>query len=1366
MTASALPPFAHRAWSRRWVRRLTYLLASGTVLVGIAGIVAGRPGTDRWILGQLNPYVKRETGLDFTAERLDVHPFQGRILLHDLTLGGDLFQADLLEVDLEWRSLLHQPHIRLVRLVNPSLRVDRGHLAALHLREHAPAKSSPKVRLDRLEIVGGHAVVVEPAWGVPPGEYFFQVDGRGRAANQLKLNLQIPRMAVGAGKARLQGALTLKGELSDTRLLVDQGQVRLGSNTLSVAGSYAFATRNLKATATQASVDLAQVLALALPGQPPAASGTVTFTGQAEGPLTLLHWKALLAGRELKAQGLPLHPGTLQLAASGRPRELSLENLTWTSQDGKLTAQGGWTRNAGTRLEVQGDGVDLSPLVKYARSGSLQDLTARFHGEASLPGAPWENPRLDLLAFKGDGQLLQDGARVGGLVFTLGASKFHLSDLHLDLPEGELHATATATLTRHGLDRFEGEGEIHTDAQEVAEVLKDWDIGMSGAAGQRQAFDMAGLTQASARFGWDAREGFRLTGLAQVQQPRWHGARADTLSAQVTLDRFGLQASDILLEKGAGRGYGDMHLAWANMAPGTENMDMCYRFFRLPIHEGLKAADQGDLAIKGTGSGWVRLHGPFDHILMEGAGVAEQGEVYGLRIPAASADFAMDLTTLRLQASDARVADTLEHLRSATPGTLDLTGAMDMDIQHGRWTATIQGDADSQLLGLPGPRLQAHVDGHLDGPVTAPLGPYQLPTGALALSKGRLSQGTQSMGGLEAALLFRGGHVLLQAGLEGMPARILELDAHQVAPQKLAGTLRLNLGPDSANTAKLAKELSQDFLKDAQAHYQAHGSWGAEGLAFTGTLDQLLGQFEGFHLAQGRPGRIDGNGSGVSLNLELQGRNAEPPPKVGAPAPPAAPVTTLELEGRLPFSPSGNLALELSGSAEMASLKTVLDHVLHPGQYSLLADMHPGGTARVNLHLGGTPADATLDGTLNVMDGRVSVSTFPQSIENVDFTAHFQGRDVFITEADPLRGTLAQGPLKLWGRATWQVNAPSTYDLHATLDDFQFRDIPEGLEVLGSLDATFRGNDQDGCLLQGSIQAKRVDYHADINLSDLMLASASGSTPGLGALDPSDPLARVDLDLDIHLAEPWEVDTNILKLQGRPHGAFKIMGSLAAPGLKGKMEFLPGGRITSLLPTDVVLEQGSVEFKDPSAFNPNIDLQGRVDVPPYLVMLGLTGTLDHLQVSASSTPSLRQEEIVAILIDPDAAATVGASAAYSSQGLLTTGLASTGTGLISSLALANFQEGLRKTLSLDRVNVAIRSSMGTSDTEVTIGKSYQMFGYRIPVVLIHRKEADVTTVSGQLELRLGSFVLQMGGSQTTGTSLSPSGEIRHSWSPK
>ena len=312
--------------------------------------------------------------------------------------------------------------------------------------------------------------------------------------------------------------------------------------------------------------------------------------------------------------------------------------------------------------------------------------------------------------------------------------------------------------------------------------------------------------------------------------------------------------------------------------------------------------------------------------------------------------------------------------------------------------------------------------------------------------------------------------------------------------------------------------------------------------------------------------------------------------------------------------PAAPLALKLAGSSNLANLKTILDRVVQPGQYSLLADLHPEGSAKFDLNLGGTFRDTTLDGTLALKDGRAVVHSYPLSVDNLDFTAQFQGRDIIIPKAAPLTGTVAQGALTAWGQATWHLGGISAYDLHTSLEDFQLRDLPDGFELQGSLDASLKGSDEDGGLLSGSIWAKRTLYRTEINLTDLILANALGAAARLSALDPSDPLARIDLDLELHLAEPWELDTNLLKLQGRPRGPFWIRGNLAQPGLKGRMELLPGGRLTNLFPAgDIVLERGTVDFADPTFFNPNLDVQGQIDMPPYLVTLNISGTLDALQ---------------------------------------------------------------------------------------------------------------------------------------------------------
>jgi hypothetical protein len=399
----------------------------------------------------------------------------------------------------------------------------------------------------------------------------------------------------------------------------------------------------------------------------------------------------------------------------------------------------------------------------------------------------------------------------------------------------------------------------------------------------------------------------------------------------------------------------------------------------------------------------------------------------------------------------------------------------------------------------------------------------------------------------------------------------------------------------------------------------------------------------------------------------------------------------------------------------------------------------------------------------------LQVRGYPQSVEDLDFALRFKGREILLPKDDPARGLMAQGALTFWGKSSWGFGGFSDYDLEARLEEFEFRDIPEGFELQGDLQARLKGSDEGGGLLKGTLQANRMLYRADINLRDLVLSGSLGGLSGSSGLDPEDPLARIALDLDLQLAEPWTFDTNLLKLQGRPvHGSsFKVKGSLAKPSLHGKMDFIPGGRVTNLLPAgDVVVERGSITFTElaPGSL-PQLDILGRVDVAPYVVSLQIRGSLDSLEMNPNSTPALRRDEITAILIDPSLAPTIGSTANASSA--LSYGLAKTSSGLLTTLALADFQERVRRTFNLDRVNVAWRpGASGTSESTVTLGKTLAFPGWQLPFVFTHKKVGEVTTLSGQFEWRLGSFVLQLGASQSGSTGLNPAGEIRHTWSPK
>jgi hypothetical protein len=186
----------------------------------------------------------------------------------------------------------------------------------------------------------------------------------------------------------------------------------------------------------------------------------------------------------------------------------------------------------------------------------------------------------------------------------------------------------------------------------------------------------------------------------------------------------------------------------------------------------VKDADGRELPITGLGGGWVRLQGPFDHILMNGSAQVESGEVYGIKVPAASSDFSMDLDRLRLRLDDVRIGERLDLLGgpSAEPeGALALAGKADMDFKRWTWWVDLAGRLDSQFLNLPGPRVQAQVESRLLGPITSPFGSLDLPEGRTTLSRGRMFFGGRSLEGLEASMKLERGH------LEGRPSRSASL---------------------------------------------------------------------------------------------------------------------------------------------------------------------------------------------------------------------------------------------------------------------------------------------------------------------------------------------------------------------------------------------------------------------------------------------------------------------------------------------------------------------------------------------------------------------------------------------------------------
>jgi hypothetical protein len=1360
MALASAKESVRRLWSRRWLRRVSYTLVGGAALVGGATWFLDRPMVYQWLVRKGDVALQRETGLSLTVGDVEFHPLLGTLTLRNVTIGGDLLTLARLDIQADPGSLFtHRPHFLALRLDQPHLRITAANLAQIHLKERPPRQGPlPQVILDQLSVTGGQLEIPTAFSGLPAGWFHFEATGTGAGPNRMRLSLSMPKLAVQGPKGWEKGRLDLKGEASESLLLLQECYLRVGGSQIRLSGRFDPKTQ-IKPQAMNARLtgvlELEQVLRWAGSGPHVPVAGDVDFTATLQGSLAHPRWTLAAEGQDLRVASPEARRGDVALQAQGDLTHIRLEHLGWRSPQGSLDADGLWSKNHPAHLHLQAEQWNLDVLSRFLRVPELQGTRASLTAECESPARPAAFGDLNRWTATGKIAFTQDGQAAGGLNLNLHAGALAVNDLGLDLRDISLQGSATAQLSATRIGNLKVQGTVQVDAARVADALRAWKV---------TDLDMSGQAQAQAQLQWTLRKGLQLDGSVAVETPRWHGATADHLTAGVTIQGTDLRVHDIELEKGAGRGSGELWLTWGKVPKGQKRVDMCYTAFRLPAAEGLKAADLGDLPIVGTGSGWVRIHGPYHHLLMEGEVQAEDSTVYGIQIPAASADFNMDLDTLLLQLKDVRIAggpDLLGLPPGGPEGALALQGMADMDLTGWTWRVDLAGRFDSQLLGLPGPHIQSQVSARLLGPITAPFGPLDLPEGHLAFQNGRIFLFGRSVEGLTGELSLERGHLASRLATAGLPNPILTFEARNHGTG-LTGHAGLRIAPDTAPTGPLARSLTEDLLENMQADLSASGTWTpSHGLQWQGRIQQLEGLFSAFELHQHGPSDLTGTAHDAHLDLALEGgeRNGDPS---------RSPAAGIRIVGNVPFSADAPVALTAKGTADLGHLKAILDRIMEVDEYSLLSELKVKGDSTFDLLLHGSYRDPLLDGTLRLEGGQMNLQGY-QGMEDLHAEFLLKDHTLSISGQTPLSGTLAHGQLRATGGLTWRLGGVDSYDFDASLTNFQLRDVPEGLDLQGSLQATLKGN-EDGGLLQGRLQADHLDYQAEVKLSDLILRSALSDSGGLTGLDPEDPLDRIRLSLDLDLRNPWSFDTNLLKLEGKTEGRFLVRGTLAHPVPQGTLVFLPGGRLTNIFPAgDMVVDQGSLDFKGESdRIDPLISMRGSVtSIPGYTVNLDIHGTLSNLNIVPSSTPTLRQDEIVAILINPGNAANVGTGATTNSQSQLTSGLASASAGLLSTLAFAPFQDQLRRTLGLDRVNVAVRSSsLGTTETDVTLGKSINLFGQRSAFVVSHQKSAELNITSGQVEWRFGGFILQLGVSQSGQSGINPSGEIRHTWSPK
>lgn len=1356
------PAALKHLWSKPWVRRLTWTLAAGAVLVQGTAWWLGRPATTAWVVGKLDALSRERTGLGLSIRRIRVGPWSGYLLLEDVAWGGDLLRVRRIEVQADpWSLLTRRPHLLNLRLVEPEARISESRLAAFRLNLPPKSDEAPaKLLLDHFSLVNGKVVVEQPTRGLPALAASLDAQGKGLGPNALALDL---RSALDLGPTG-KGKLVLGADLSEPLITFRGLSLELGPSRLKAVGRLE-PKRPAADLRLAGRVDLAQASTLA-PGL--RARGAVDFDARLGGPLDHPQWTLQLHAEGLDP-GLPdLAPGDLSLSAHGEDQTAVLKSLQWASADGAATLEGTWHRTRGLQARIETKDLDLRRAGNFLRVPQMALPRFSFEGEVALAGRPeqWTSPARWTFKAAGKAQDVAGSAGSFEAAWNQGQGRAALQTLRLG--DMTLDGQAQASVDPRGALRLKAEGEASLEVGSVAQTLAAWHL---------VNLPMSGLARGRASLTFTPEEGLLLDGEADIARPAWQQETADLISGRVRIRKDQLWVDDIRLEAHGGQGTGSLWLTWGEVPKGQPQMISCYTASHMPVEAGLRAAGLTDedlgVSLRGLGSGWVELSGPYRALRLTGGGRVEGGSVAALpgptgasafkvALPAGEGGLDFDLATLRLRLTDLHLAGEAAQLQGI-PGPLDLRGHLDLDLERGVGWGRLSGLVDTEALAWPGPRVTAKIEAGLEGPLSEAFGPLRLPRGWVRILNGGVEVGDFSVGGFQGGAELKGSAFSLALSHRSRKEPLLDLSALSEGGA-LRGGGRLRFLPATLDTSELSKRLTGGALTDLRVDLEAKGRWDGHTVGWQGRFHDLVGLFPAFTLGQARSTEVWGDGSGARLDLALEGHQRGTLSPEGTPLPGAS----VHLGGTLPFSAAAPLDLRATGTMEMSALKAVADALLDVEEGSLVKEIRPQGFGTFDLRGRGTYLQPFVDGAIDMTGARLHIGDLDE-VRDLDLHLRFKDRTVSLAPDRPLQGTLNQGRVQASGELQWKPGGLDRYAFRGRLDNFQTQDPPgmEGLLARGSAEATLTGNAEGG-VIRGRIEAETLAYRTDIRLTELLYQSALADTGARLASGPDDPLDAIRLDLDLVMTRPWEIDTNLARLEGSPEGAFKIQGTLAHPGLRGRMALASGGRITNLLPAgDVVLNRGTVDFSDPSTINPRLDLEGEVQVPGYTVTMGITGTLASLDWNLRSVPSLSRNDIVAVLINPDYAQNIGSGPSLGSQTAVSTGAANAGTGLLTTLALAELQERLRKTFGLDRFNVAFRSgTQGSAETDFTGAKRVNLLGWRFPLVVHHKRSRDLVSTNAQIEWRFGGFILQLGGSQTTDSPFSPSGEIRKTWSPK
>ena len=342
------------------------------------------------------------------------------------------------------------------------------------------------------------------------------------------------------------------------------------------------------------------------------------------------------------------------------------------------------------------------------------------------------------------------------------------------------------------------------------------------------------------------------------------------------------------------------------------------------------------------------------------------------------------------------------------------------------------------------------------------------------------------------------------------------------------------------------------------------------------------------------------------------------------------------------------------------------------------------GPLKGTVHITGTIDQPEAYGTVSVRNGTMKLASVENQITGIDGDLIFSGQQGDFQS----RINMGKGSAGLAAKVNWSGHTLTNYKAAVQLEDLEVRSE----YVRGPLNGELYIADRDGLpTLIGTLNLEKIQFKIPLSLQ------SSESTKDMG------------VDVTVHAGKGVRLYDRTLYnmfISGDVH----FGGSLQNPTASGQFDVRNG--TFKYLSHVFNITKGNAHFVGGS-YLPNLQLEAETNVSNYNIMLGVKGTVDHMDLTLSSNPSLSRKQIISML-------TFGRGADSNSSTLTNEDVNAVATAGLQMFAFGYVQDALQNTLGLDRINITTGSIDPDEPTNRDTASNYniEIGKYVLPRVML------------------------------------------------